>query len=75
MIAKGMVDANGNKIEFEPPTPTYDKRGGIYAKTVEDTSGLVEVVVGLDGKGYCGVNQNALYAQVIGEEVSNGGSK
>ena len=56
-MAKGIIDANGNKIEFEPPTPTVDKRGGIHAESVEDTSGLVEVVVGADGKGYVDVSK------------------
>lgn len=51
-MAKGIIDANGNKIEFEPPTPTIDKRGGIYAETVEDTSGMAEVVIGANGKAY-----------------------
>lgn len=51
-MAKGIIDYNGNKIEFEPPTPTVDKRGGIYAETAEDTTDMTEVVVGADGKGY-----------------------
>lgn len=51
-MAKGIIDNNGNKIEFEPPTPTVDKRGGIFAKSVEDTTDMTEVVVGADGKGY-----------------------
>ena len=51
-MAKGIIDYNGNKIEFEPPTPAVDKRGGIYAETVENTDGMAEVVIGTDGKAY-----------------------
>ena len=51
-MAKGIIDNSGKKIEFEPPAPTVNKRGGIYAETVEDTSGMTEVVIGGDGKGY-----------------------
>ena len=56
-MAKGIIDANGNKIEFEPPTPAIDKRGGIYAETVEDTTDMTNVVVGADGKGYVDVQE------------------
>lgn len=55
-MAKGIIDNNGNRIEFEPPTPTVDKRGGIYAETVEDTTDMTEVVVGSDGKAYTDVS-------------------
>ena len=56
-MAKGIIDYNGKKIEFEPSTPAVDKRGGIYAETVEDTSDMTEVVVGADGKGYVDVQE------------------
>lgn len=51
-MAKGLIDINGKKVEFEPPAPSAEKRGGIYAGTVENTDGMAEVVVGKDGKGY-----------------------
>lgn len=56
-MAKGIIDYNGNKIEFEPPTPAVDKRGGIYADNAEDTTGMTDVVVGSDGKGYVDVQE------------------
>ena len=51
-MAKGLIDINGKKVEFEPSAPSAEKRGGIYAGTVENTDGMAEVVVGKDGKGY-----------------------
>lgn len=68
-MAKGIIDYNGNKIEFEPPTPTVDKRGGIYAEAAEDTTDMTEVVVGADGKGYVDIVTNSSAGIV---KVNNG---
>ena len=59
-MAKGIIDSEGRKIEFEPPAPTSDKRGGIIAKarTNED----IEVVVDQkSGKAYVGVEVGVIY--------------
>lgn len=62
-MAKGIIDSEGRKIEFEPPAPTIEKRGGVYATTVDDTTGMAEVVIGSDGKAYV----DALSVDIGGE--------
>lgn len=62
-MAKGIIDASGNEIQFEPPVPTEETRGGILAKSVEDTDEMAEVVIGTDGKAYV----DALFVNVRGE--------
>lgn len=52
-----------DKYEFEPMTPSAENRGGIYATTVEDTTGMAEVVIGKDGKAYV----DALSVDIGGE--------
>ena len=49
--------------ELEPMTPSEENRGGIYATTVEDTTNMVEVVVGVNGKAYV----DALSVDIGGE--------
>lgn len=39
-------------IKVDIPTPTETTKGGIFAKSVEDTDGMAEVVIGSDGKAY-----------------------
>ena len=68
MKANGMIDINGNEIEFIPPAPTENERGGIYASTVEDTSDMSEVKVGADGKGYVEIDKTI---HVTSEEKKN----
>ena len=38
--------------ELEPMTPSENNRGGIFAKSVEDTDGMAEVAIGANGKAY-----------------------
>ena len=47
-----------NKIsdcELEPMKPSETNRGGIYAREVNDTTDMAEVVVGDDGKAYVNI--------------------
>lgn len=71
--ANKFYDIDGTIVEIEPTSPTENTKGGFYAKSVEDTSNMVEVVLGKDGKGYVDlsksggeVNQDALYDMVLG---------
>lgn len=59
-----------NNIEgrlLEPMAPTTTNKGGIYAQTVQDTTGMQEVVVGSDGKAYVNNDYSSLVHNIVGE--------
>ena len=49
------------------PAPTTSTRGGIYARTEQDTSNMQEVVVGTDGKAYVYNDYTSLVETIVGE--------
>lgn len=50
----------------EIPAPTLETRGGIKARTAQDTSGMQEVVVGSDGKAYVNNDYSSLVHAIVG---------
>ena len=57
------IEDSIQNIKVDIPTPTETTKGGIFAKSVEDTDGMAEVVIGSDGKAYV----DALSVDIGGE--------
>lgn len=66
-MAKGIIDSNGKKVEFETSAPSENKRGGFFAKLVEKTENMTEVLLGKDGKGYVNTITKSEIDQAIDE--------
>lgn len=59
-------------IKVDIPTPTETTKGGIFAKSVEDTTGMAEVVIGGDGKAYVDtLNVDGMIQTIYGSEVTD----
>ena len=64
--ANNVISATGGG-SGDVPAPTTTTRGGIYARTEQDTSNMQEVVVGSDGKAYVYNDYTSLADLIIGE--------